>query len=485
MKYFLKRLISKKTGTVIPFLSLLVSLFQPIVLARTHQYTVSMDDSLKYAKVDICFDGKAPDYLAVDYKKATKNLLAFPKVSRGHIEFQGRYWKTDNLAKNACIKYRADISAHIYRGKNKIAKASKVSFQGDNTWLWLPEKLVKGESAEIVFNIPDNYQVSSPWTLLDAKEKRFRIGDTPHDWGFTLIIGEIQFLPVTLSKGSRLNIALMPGVEKKNLLTRWVIDIAENLSNYIGAPLATDVQVILLENNHFTKGVVPWGDVKRGGGLGVRFVVDSHKAIDEFYADWTASHEFSHLLLPNISYNDIWLSEGLASYLQYILMAQSGEITEQQAWTRMYQGFVRGEKGTLELGETLAETSERRRLGARKARTMKVYWSGAAYFLLADWQLRKRSEGQVGLEDILLKLNRCCISNSVEWSGLELATKLDELSSTSIFSDLYLQTAESKEFPDYKSVFDSIGVNIISGQVSLSKAVDSAYRSAIMQKTTE
>jgi hypothetical protein len=452
---------------------------------RTHQYVVSVNKALTKVDVTICFDGKAPEYLVVDYKKATKNLIDFPKADKGHIEFQGRYWKTKNLKDDACIQYQSNIASHLYHPKSIRQKAKKISFQSDNTWLWLPESFLDNESAEITFNLPRNYQVSVPWRSVAQKEshrmKRFSIGQTPHDWGFTMLLGEFKLEKIRLNK-TDISLAILPNLKQKNNLKKWVEDTFKSLNEYGGGIDLSHLQVILLENRRFKKGPVPWGDVKRGGGVGIRFVVNSKKTIDEFYSDWTATHEFAHLLLPRIEHQDSWMSEGLASYLQNILMAQSGHITQQQAWQKIYEGFQRGIKGTKKTtSETLLQATKSRNKGERYSRTMRIYWSGAAYFLNADLQLRQLTKGNLGLSDILLKLNKCCVSFTKEWRGEELVSKLDELSETDIFSSLYRETAYSENFPPTDKIFQTLGLKVVDKKVSLLTSGDTEIRTSIMQ----
>jgi hypothetical protein len=107
--------------------------------------------------------------------------------------------------------------------------------------------------------------------------------------------------------------------------------------------------------------------VVRGGGLAAEFFVDETAPLQALQADWTASHELSHILLPYVSRSDRWLSEGLASYYQYILLARNGVIDERTAWQGMFDGFGRGRSGTR--GGTLAEVT---RQGWEH--TMRVYW---------------------------------------------------------------------------------------------------------------
>lgn len=64
--------------------------------------------------------------------------------------------------------------------------------------------------------------------------------------------------------------------------------------------------------------------VTRRDGETVGLFVNSERPIDDFYSDWTATHEFSHLMLPLLSQRYRWISEGFASYFQNILMSRAG-----------------------------------------------------------------------------------------------------------------------------------------------------------------
>ena len=215
--------------------------------------------------------------------------------------------------------------------------------------------------------------------------------------------------------------------------------------------------------------------VMRGGGLSAEFFVDETRSLEEFTSDWTATHEFSHMLIPYISNRDRWLSEGLASYYQNVLRARNGRLTETQAWQKLYEGFKRGENGTH--GGSLAQAT---RNGWRS--TMQVYWSGAALMLMADMQLRKASGGLQSLDTALQSLSSCCMENGKTWRAREMFTQLDKLTSTDIFTGLYKKHVHEESFPDMRSTWENLGINTRHDRVSLSEdAPMASVRSAIMK----
>jgi len=434
--------------------------------AARHHYQIEVEQNLASIRVEACFDGKVPSYLSVDSSLGNEDLIALPDSKQGDIEIQGRFWKTGNLPPNACLNYQVNIERHHTQlskrktDKGKLQTKSKpIAYIEQNTWLWLPESIKDQDDIELKVLLPEGMAISTPWQRINPSENRFMLGHYPQEWGYTLILGDFSHRNVEISDGHHLSITSLKNLAKRDQIDQWLTDIAKAVEHYLGDYPVKQTQVIVIAKNKKKRGPVPWGDVSRGNGFGIRFVVVPSYDIKEFYEDWTATHEFSHQLLPKIDYDDIWLSEGLASYLQYVLMGQSGVLTQEQAWLRIYNGLQRGEDGAKKVkNEPLHMTSSNRKRGERSGRTMRIYWSGALYFLKADIALREQSKGSVGLNDVLRKLNRCCINGSKVWTGAELAKQLDHLSNSKIFAELYSEFSNGVDFPKYENSFEQLGV---------------------------
>ena len=96
---------------------------------------------------------------------------------------------------------------------------------------------------------------------------------------------------------------------------------------------------------------------------------------------------------------------------------------------------------------------------------MRVYWSGAWYFLAADVRLRQQSRGRLSLDSALEKLNACCADESL--SVPAIVQKLDELNRVVLFQTLYDELVASKEVPPYEPIFASLGISTANGLVDL------------------
>ena len=223
---------------------------------------------------------------------------------------------------------------------------------------------------------------------------------------------------------------------------------------------------------------VPFGRVTRNGEEKVEFFVNAERPIEEFYDDWTATHEFSHLMLPYVSGRHKWISEGFASYYQNVLMSRAGRYTPKRAWTKLHEGFERGRASRPELSLNDAAAS-----GIRRAR-MKIYWSGAAIALLADIELRERSGGEESLDVALDRLQECCLPSDRTWSGPELFARLDSLVEEPVFMPLYRRHANSAGFPDVGPAFQRLGIDVEDDELHIHRGAELAHiREAITGRT--
>jgi hypothetical protein len=228
-------------------------------------------------------------------------------------------------------------------------------------------------------------------------------------------------------------------------LIDWIDHVADQVSMPYGRfPIAAPRVLIIPTKKSPWSGdsPVPFGRVTRRGGETIELYVDVDRPIADMYADWTATHEFSHLLLPKISWRQKWISEGFASYYQNVLMARAGQYTQEQAIRKLSEGFDRGRGSRPELSINQAAEA-----GVREAR-YKIYWSGAAIALLADLRLRGRSGGQESLDTVLGRFQECCLPSKKYWSGVQFFTKLDSLIDEPVFMPLYREHANAPGFPD-------------------------------------
>ena len=193
---------------------------------------------------------------------------------------------------------------------------------------------------------------------------------------------------------------------------------------------------------------VPWGQTLRRDDVSVLLYVRRDATLAQLRADWTAVHEFAHLMHPWLGREGRWMAEGLASYYQNVLRARAGLMAADEAWRRLDAGFARGRRATVP-GTPLSSVRGR---GA----TMRIYWAGAAYWLQADLALRARGSS---LDAVLAAHARCCLRPGSEANPLDYARALDRIDGHGLFERLYLEAAAATAFPDLAAAYRALGLS--------------------------
>lgn len=415
------------------------------------RYQVDFSEDLSTVTVEACFDGRAPSRLYRD-----SQARAFTRWIRHDgepLRTRRRYggFSLPSLPEDSCIQWQINLAALVRGSDDRKA----YNLNGDllmdlDLWYW---NAGRSRSTLVTVNLPENHDISVPWQKIssDGQQQQFRPDRTPASWGSRMAIGRFKVREVDVA-GSTLRVAAIGNLsqQRENKLVTWMKETGESVTTVYGKFPQPSPQLLVVPIGSRSE-PVPWAHVLRGGGLAAEFFVDETRPLSSFRDDWTATHELSHMLFPYISSSDRWLSEGMASYYQNVLRARDGRLTDRQAWQRLDAGFDRGIRGTR--GGTLVEATR----SGRNA-TMRIYWSGAAIMLKADTQLRAATNGEQSLDTALEQLYNCCMENGKSWRARELFERLDQLTGTDIFIQLYHEHAWDDEFPDMRDHYRKLGL---------------------------
>jgi hypothetical protein len=375
--------------------------------------------------------------------------------------------RLEGLPEDACIDY-----AMHTRDSGRSDGGAIVTHAAD--WLWRPPELAEDADIEIAFQLAPGHAVSAPWT--PVADRVYRVGHSPQSWPARVALGRFEARTLEVP-GASLRLAMLDAGERAETVTRWIREAALAVTTAYGRFPLPGAQVIVRAVDG-DGSPVPWAQVLRGGGASAHFFIDAQATEAELRADWTAAHELSHMLLPYIDRRDSWLSEGFASYYQNVLRARAGMLTPLDAWRLLDAGFRRGIDGTSP-ARTLSEASSEMN---RTRGFMRVYWSGAAIALLADLRLRESSGGRQSLDTALDALRRCCLPSAGRWRARELFDRLDALTGTQVFGELYAAHAHSRDFPDLADAYAALGLETTAaGLQTAADAPLAGVRDAIMR----
>lgn len=444
-------------------------------MSAQDRYHVEFDQGLNAVAVRACFEGTPPERLYHHSEAAGfADLLSLPGGKKLRIRKGRGSTPMPTMKTGSCVEWRVDLArvTSIKDSRTAIRVGDDLVTDTD-LWFWRGpgERPVRVE-----VKLPRGMGISTPWRQVSRAGNAllYEPAGTPATWASRTAVGKFSIQQLEID-GTEIRLAILGALaaDQQQKLAAWINQAARAVAGVYGQYPQNSPQVLLIPVGERNE-AVPWAHVMRGGGVGAEFFVDETSTLEELTTDWTACHELSHMFLPFISSRDRWLSEGLASYYQYVLLARSGTLSEQDAWQGLFEGFRRGEKDSG--NNTLAEATQQ-----GWEYTMRVYWSGAAMMLMADTQLRALSGGRQSLDSALAALGDCCMDSERRWRALNLFRQLDRITGTQIFTALYEKHVPGHSFPDLTETWRSLGIMARFNRVRLSdEAPLATVRSSIM-----
>lgn len=453
----------KETAILRTILILFLALLPGVALAATHEYTVRVSDDMTQLFVRAEFAQRV-DSITARSPEAGRFLTDVRHCdSDARIRMRNRRMllPSDGIR---CVRYEVDLGqAAAAERRNRVLDESNVVVS-PTVWLWRPS-LSAGDRVVVHFDVDPSMGVSVPWSPMAGEPGSFVVQESPESSQALAAFGDFEYVERDIP-GARLRITLLQpdGDMRSKELIDWVVSAASNVNLAYGRFPNPEPNIVILpvgSSGSDNDSAVYFGRVVRDGGETVELLINQSSPIDAFYDDWTATHEFSHLMMPYITENYRWMSEGFASYYQNILLARAGHYSETTAWQKLWEGFERGRQSRPNLSP-----NEAAREGVRLA-TMKIYWSGAVIALLADVELRQRSNGDESLDTVLDRLQHCCLPSESTWSGPEFFRKLDSMIDEPVFMPLYRRYANTSGFPDARPIFERLGIDIERDRVRL------------------
>jgi hypothetical protein len=226
-------------------------------------------------------------------------------------------------------------------------------------------------------------------------------------------------------------------------LSEWVRRSADIVAGYYGAFPVRSATVRL---------VVESGDGVRGGktfanpDAFIRVQLGRDVTVAQLAADWVLVHEMTHLALPDTGDEHAWLSEGIATYVEGVARVQAGNRSETDVWEEELHQMPRGLPLTGDRGLDRTHTWAR------------TYWGGAMFCLLADVDIRRRTQLRFGLQDALRAVLHASGGLAADWPIERVLRTGDAAVGTRTLEDLYAQMKDSAMSPDLMTLWRQLGV---------------------------
>ena len=263
--------------------------------------------------------------------------------------------------------------------------------------------------------------------------------DGPH-----IALGEFTHKSIDV-RGGRIDVALGKGerdVSDEDLLA-WIREGATDIVSLLGRFPISRLQVIVASGGPYAVGSA----VTMGmGGASIFVVVGERTRKADLLRDWVMTHEMLHVAFPNMGSRQRWMEEGLSTYLEPLLRARRGRYEPQKMWAEFMRAMPQGLPRDGDLGLDRSYTWGRR------------YWGGAMFWLHVDVEIRRRSEGERSLDDVLRAVLQAGGNVALRWDVARLAQVAEQATGTTALREIYDEWSGKAVAPNLGALWSSLGV---------------------------
>lgn len=246
-----------------------------------------------------------------------------------------------------------------------------------------------------------------------------------------------------------LELAATDFVSPDEELVRWVERAVAAVEAYFGRFPLDDARVFVTSERGRRVGFGQADDE------GVRVRVGRETVRAGFDRDWVLTHEMIHLALPSLPAPQHWLEEGSATYIEPIARCLAGQKTPEEVWREFARDYSQGLPREGDQGLDRTPTWGR------------TYYGGALWCLLADVELRRKTNGRLGLQQALAKLVEKGASIRQGTSIDALLSRADAATKTNVLHELYAAHANTAVTPDLNQLWTDLGVHLNGRTVTL------------------
>jgi uncharacterized membrane protein YphA (DoxX/SURF4 family) len=350
----------------------------------------------------------------------------------------------------ACLTAEIESVKHIFSDPDKFVSAAPFLFllvcviilvfgPGDFSLDWLLSKAQRrramGPALVLCLMVPNLARAGAP-----GGEEILRVG------GATIRINFAANLPLP-----------------RPVVVEWVRRAAVAVTNYLSR---FPVKELSLTVEPGGKDSVNDGVTRGARQIEVRLGPRAEAA--DLNHDWILTHEMFHLAFPTLKDRYLWMMEGLSDYLGPVARGRAGQLTPEEVWRGFVEGLPQGLPAEGDRGLDNTFTRER------------IYWGGNLYWLLADVQIREKTNNRRSVDDAIRAILDAGGNGGATWT-LERVLKVgDTATKTTVLKDLHDELGPKPGAVDLDALWKRLGVKYNRGAITFDNAAPLAgIRTAI------
>lgn len=282
----------------------------------------------------------------------------------------------------------------------------------------------------------------------------FRSSSAPDAWEIALrdlwtspysAFGPMRTRRLSVGSDAHVELAIGPGdlaVTDDDLVT-WTTNAARAVTAWFGRFPMPEALVLLVPERSRWIGL---GKTLSGGGGTIFVRVGDRASPAALRSDWVLVHEMTHLAFPSVAREHDWAEEGLATYVEPFARVRAGLLTAEEAWRGLVEGLPNGLPQPGDRGLDHTPTWGRR------------YWGGALFYLLADVEIRRRTNIALGLEHALRGILAAGGNNAQRWDLDEAFAVADRAAGVTVLRDLHRAMGSSPHPVDLDALWRRLGI---------------------------
>lgn len=257
----------------------------------------------------------------------------------------------------------------------------------------------------------------------------------------------------------RLAIASDLPATQRAVIERWVKHSARAIADFYGHFPVPHTRLLFISADGNRINGTTWSY----GGPAIRIPIGRSVTPATMLDSWVLMHEMAHLALPSLADAQIWLEEGVATYVESVARVRIGQSTPVSLWA----GFVRG------MPHGLPQSGDE---GLDHTHTWgRTYWGGALFCLLADIAIRETTANRHGLQHALRGVLAAGGSIEQRWPVERVLSVADAATGTAELAALYAQMKDVPVQIDLPALWAKLGVKSASGTVRLDDGAPLAH----------
>jgi hypothetical protein len=224
----------------------------------------------------------------------------------------------------------------------------------------------------------------------------------------------------------------------------WITSSARAVAHYYGQFPVSRLRLLLTPEPDSAG--VRFGTTFGGASPHIKIWLGESTNARMLQRDWVMTHEMVHLAFPYVPKAHHWLEEGIATYVEPLARFGVGQLPVEKVWQDLVRGLPHGLPQAGDRGLDHTPTWGR------------TYWGGALFCLLADLEIRQRTENQRGLQDALRAIVAAGGTMEVSWSVTRALTMGDQAIGAPVLMELYERMKATPVAVDLEDLWRRLGV---------------------------